>query len=61
MFEKLGDDLIQAKDDLDGFNKTQILNRLYKIYYFKVIDNMYSTLDKLKNRYKNFFGDYLLC
>ena len=60
MFEKLGDDLIQAKDDLDGFNKTQILNRIYKIYYFKVIDNMYSTLDKLKNRYKNFFGDYLL-
>ena len=59
-YEKLGDDLLKAKDDLDGFNKTELLNRLYKIYYYKLIDNMFNTLDKFKNRCKNFFGDYLL-
>ena len=60
IYEKLGDDLLQAKDDLDGFNKTQLLNRVYKIYYYKKIDNMFNTLVKSQNRYKNFFGDYLL-
>ena len=60
LYEKLGDDLVQAKEDLNEYNKMTLLNRLYKIYYYKIIDNMFNRLEKFKNTYKNYYGDYLL-
>ena len=59
-YTKLGDDLVKAKDDLDGYNKYKLLRKLYKVYYYKVLDNMFNNLNKLNDRYKNYFGDYLL-
>ena len=59
-FTKLGEDLVHAKDDLDAYNKDKFLRRLYKVYYYKVIDNMFNRLNNLNNRYKKYFGDYFL-
>ena len=59
-YTKLGDDLVKSKDDLDTFNKYTLLNKVYKIYYYKVLDNMFNIFDNLKDRYKNHFGDYFL-
>jgi len=60
LYSQLRDDILKAKDDLDGFNKTQFLNRLYKIYYYKILDNLFNTLDKSQNKFKNYFGDHFL-
>ena len=59
-YENLRDDLIQAKNDLEDFNKTILLNRIYKIYYYKIISNMFNTLDKINNRFNNILADYFL-
>ena len=59
-YVKLGEDLVHAKDDLDAFNKDKFLRRLYKVYYYKVLDNMFNRLNKLNDRYKKYFGDYFL-
>jgi hypothetical protein len=59
LYEQLGDDLVKAKEDLNEYNKMDLLNRLYKVYYYKIINNMFDTLDKVNNRYKNYYGDYL--
>jgi hypothetical protein len=59
-YTKLGDDLVKSKDDLDTFNKYTLLNKIYKIYYYKVLDKMFNIFENLKDRYKNYFGDYFL-
>ena len=59
-YTKLGEDLVKAKDDLDGFNRYKLLRKLYKVYYYKVLDNMFNRLNNLNNRYKDYFGNYFL-
>jgi hypothetical protein len=59
-YERLRDDLVKTKDDLDGFNKYTFLNKLYKVYYYKVLDNMFNALNRAQDRNKNYFGDYFL-
>ena len=59
-YTKLGEDLVQAKDDLDAYNREKLLRRLYKVYYYKVIDNMFNRLNDLKKRYKDYFADYFM-
>ena len=59
-YTKLGDDLVKSKDDLDGFNKYKLLRKLYKVYYYKVIDKMFDNLNKLNDRYKKYHADNFL-
>ena len=59
-YKKLAEDLVKSKDDLDGFNKYTLLNKLYKVYYYKVLDNLFNRLNNVKDRYKKYFGDYFL-
>jgi hypothetical protein len=60
IYTKLRDDLVKSKDDLDGFNKYKLLRKLYKVYYYKVLDKMFDKLNKLNNRYKNYYADHFL-
>jgi hypothetical protein len=59
-YTKLREDLVKAKEDLDGYNKYTLLNRLYKVYYYKLLDKMFNNFDKLNDRYKKYFEDYFL-
>jgi hypothetical protein len=59
-YEKLEEDLIKTKEDLDNFNKFTFLNKLYKTYYYKVLDNLFKTLNGVNDRCRKYYGDNLL-
>ena len=59
-YKNLGDGIKASKDDLDDLNKEIFLRKLYKLFYYKVLDKMFNVLEKLQKRKKDQFAHYFL-
>ena len=60
-YEKIKKDLKKAKNDILEQNKTQVLNKIYKIYANHKINNMFNILNKnLIKKTKPFYGKEFL-
>ena len=52
----LGDTLVKAKDDLTTQNKTDLANKLYRLYTYVLLDRMMKPCEDLDNKLKRFYG-----
>ena len=60
-YEKLKDNIKEAKKDILNQNKEKVMNRLYKIYAYQKINNMFNVLgNNLKQKIKPFYGKELI-
>jgi hypothetical protein len=59
-YNKLTDDIIKAKDDLDSLKKEQLMDKIYKIYAYKKLKGLVNALDKCNNRARNIYGNQLM-
>ena len=60
-YEKLKDNIKEAKKDILKQNKEKVMNRLYKIYAYQKINNMFNVLgNNLKQKIKPFYGKELI-
>ena len=51
-YKKLRRDLIHSKEDINNKYKQILMTKLYKIYYYKIIDNLFNKLKKIQDDYK---------
>lgn len=59
-YDRLVEDTLRAKDDIDRQNKEKLLTKIYKLYYYNKINNMLKGLDGYDKRLKNIYGKELL-
>ena len=59
-FEKLSDDLKKARIEVEEQNKLNLVNTIYKIYFYNKLDNLFKTYDKYNKKIKNIIGKALL-
>ena len=60
-YEKLKNTITDAKKDLLDQNKVIVMNRIYKIYAYHKINNMFNVLNKnIENKVKPHFGKELI-
>ena len=52
-YDKLVDDTLKAKDDVDNQNKIKLMTKLYKLYAYNKINNMLKALNNYDNKLKN--------
>ena len=55
-FEKLSEDLKQARTEIEEQNKLNLMNTLYKIYFYNKIDNLFKACNKINEKFKNIFA-----
>ena len=60
IYSKFANDLVEAKKEVDDQSKDLLLRKLYKIYYYKIIDDLFHKLNKLQNKYKKQHMAYFL-
>ena len=59
-YNKLVEDVLKSKEDLDSQNKEKILNKLYKLYFYNKINGLLNACKKYDNRLRNIYGkDFL--
>ncbi len=49
--KNLAKDLIDARDDLSKKNLAPLIKNLYKVYAYKVLDNVFARLEKLRRKF----------
>ena len=59
-FAKLSDDLKKARIEIEEQNKLNLMNTIYKIYFYNKFDNLFKTCDKYNSKIKNLVGKELL-
>ena len=59
-YEKLVDDTLKAKDDIDKQNKLKLMNKIYKIYIYNKFNNLHNACKNYDKRLKNIYGKELL-
>ena len=59
-YEKIVDDTLKAKEEIDAQIKLKVINKMYKLYYYTKIKNMLNACDKYDNKLKNIYGKELL-
>ena len=59
-YDKLVQDLKKGRIEIEEQNKLNLMNTIYKIYFYKKIDKLFKTCDKYKDKMKNIFGRELL-
>jgi hypothetical protein len=59
-YEKLVDDTLKAKEDLEDQNKRKLMTKLYKLYAYNKIDNMLKAFNNYDNKLKNTLSKELL-
>ena len=59
-YDKLVDDILNAKDDLDNQNKKKFMTKIYKLYAYNKINNMLNAFNKYDNKLKDVYGRELL-
>ena len=57
-YNKFKDNLVSVKDEVDAEAKEKLLRRLYKVYYYKLIDKMFGRLQNLQEEYKKNHANY---
>ena len=55
-YDKLSEDLKNARIEIEEQNKLNLMNTLYKIYFYNKLKNFCKIYDKYNNRMKNVFG-----
>ncbi len=55
-YEKLVDDTLRAKDDLDIQNKIRLMNKVYKLYIYNKLKNMFKACNEFDDRLKKIYG-----
>ena len=56
LYNNLTNDLINAKDDYIIHNRKIITEKIYKMYYYTILSNLFNHLNQFKNSYKK---DYI--
>ncbi|MCQ2965107.1 MAG: hypothetical protein MJ203_06040, partial [archaeon] len=51
-YSKLGKDLVDSHDEIDKINKNLLITKLYKVYYYKLLDLLFNNLSKLSDKYR---------
>ena len=59
-YDKLVDDTLRAKDDIDKQNKAKFMTKIYKLYVYNKINNMLNACNDYDNRLKKLYGMELL-
>ena len=59
-YDKLAEDLKSARTEIEEQNKLNLMNTLYKIYFYKKLDNLFKACDKYNDKIKNAYGKELL-
>ena len=59
-YEKLVEDTLQARDDIDKQNKYKLMNKIYKIYVYNKLKNLLNACNDYDKRLKNIYGKELL-
>ena len=58
-YSKFRDNLVSVKDEVDAGAKYNLIRRLYKVYYYNLIDKMFGRLQSLQDEYKRNHANYL--
>ena len=58
-YTKFRDNLVSVKDEVDAEAKYKLIRKLYKVFYFKLIDRMFGRLQSLQEEYKRNHANYL--
>jgi hypothetical protein len=58
-YNKFRDNLVSVKDEVDAEAKYKLIRRLYKVYYYKVLDKLFGRLQNLQEEYKRNHANYL--
>ena len=59
-YDKLSEDILKSKDNLDNQKKKKFLNKIYKLYAYKKFDNLINACKKYDNKLKNIYGKEFL-
>ena len=59
-YDKLSEDLKKARIEIEEQNKLNLMNTLYKIYFYNKLDNLVKACDKFNDKIKNTYGKELL-
>jgi hypothetical protein len=59
-YNKLKGGLVSVRDEVDAEAKEVLLRRIYKVYYYKLIENMFGKIHNLQDNYKRDHGNYFL-
>ena len=59
-YNKLTEDILKSKNYLDIQKKEQLMDKLYKLYYYNKINGLVDAFNKYDNKLKNFFANELL-
>ena len=57
-YSKFKGNLVSVKDEVDAEAKDKLLRRLYKVYYYKLIDGLFGKLQNLQDEYKRDHANY---
>ena len=57
---QLSDTLIKAKDDVTSQNKSDLINKLYRLYIYTILDKMLNGVDDVFNNVRKYYGKHLL-
>ena len=57
-YSKFKGNLVSVKDEVDAEAKYKLLRRLYKVYYYKLIDGLFGKLQNLQEEYKRDHANY---
>ena len=58
-YNKFREHLVSVKDEVDAEAKYKLIRRLYKVFYYKLIDRMFGRLQSLQEEYKRNHANYL--
>jgi hypothetical protein len=56
---KFRDNLVSVKDEVDAEAKYKLIRRIYKVYYYKLLDRLFGRLQSLQEEYKRNHANYL--
>ena len=59
-YEKLVQDLKKGRIEIEEQNKLNLMNTIYKIFFYNKLDKLFKTCDKYNDKMKNIFGRELL-
>jgi plasmid stabilization system protein ParE len=57
-YNKLKGGLVSVKDEVDDGAKDILLRRIYKVYYYKLLENMFGKIQNLQGEYKREHANY---
>ena len=59
-YNKLTEDILKSKNYLDIQKKEQLMDKIYKLYFYNKINGLFNAFKKYNDRARNFHGDELL-